>query len=238
MTSLDAELAVIGDRLQIAWRSDARRARRHHRTLLAGAFAALLALTGAAIASDAFPVDLSPTRAKAPAPAALTRFQSTYKPLDMPLQSWQKALKLHLDKAVVIARMTSRETGPLSIIIIPAGRRGACLDAARPDGTSYLGGCTTAPDPTLARHSVISYHLNVGVMAFTKNGVHHGPIDMSIRTAPTGAARIDVRARDASRLPALISHGWLFFVDTRTDGAAVLVRVYDKSGRRLLSYYG
>jgi hypothetical protein len=156
----------------------------------------------------------------------------------MPLQSWQNALKLHLDEAVVIARMTSRETGPLSIIIIPAGRRGACLDAARPDGSSYLGGCTIAPDPTLARQGVTSYHLNVGILASTRNGVHHGPIDMSIRTAPQGAARIDVRARDASKLPALISHGWLFFVDTRTDGAAVLVRVYDRAGKRLLSYYG
>ena len=60
---------------------------------------------------------------------------------------------------------------------------------------------------------------------------------IAIRNAPPHAARIDVRARDASTLPAVVSHGWLVFVNRR-PGAAVLVRVYDASGKQLLSYYG
>jgi hypothetical protein len=58
---------------------------------------------------------------------------------------------------------------------------------------------------------------------------------LSIHTAPPHAARIDARARDATKLPAIISHGWLLFLNPHPQGAAVLIRVYDKTGKRILS---
>ena len=231
MTGLENELVLIGDHLQAAWRADALHARRR-RALLAVVVAALLAITGAAIAADVFPIDLTQTDTTPPT-AALRDLRATYQPVDKPLRPWQKALELDFTKAVTIAKVTSRETGPLSIVIVPAGRHGVCVDAARPDGSSYVGGCVTHPVP-----GGDAYNLNVGVMGMTTNGVYHPPLSLSIHTAPLHAARIDVRARDASPLPALISHGWLLFLNPRRDGAAVLVRVYDRSGKRILSYYG
>jgi hypothetical protein len=235
MTSLESELHLIGDHLQTAWRADARHARRRRRALLAASLGALLVLTGAAIASDLFPISLTKTTSS-PAPAALENLRATYQPVGKPLAPWQKSLKLDLAKAVVIARVTSRQTGPLSIIVVPA-KHGLCVDAARPDGTSYLGGCQQEVHLRGARadHSVSLYII---VDGRTTNGVYHPPLGLSILTAPPHAARIDVRERDASKLPAIISHGWLLFLNPRPGGATVLVRVYDKAGKRLLSYYG
>jgi hypothetical protein len=237
MTSLENELALIGDHLQVAWRADARVARRRRHALLAASLAALLALTGAAIASDLFPLNLTKTTT-APAPAALEDLLATYKPPGKPLAPWQKAFKLDLTKAVVIAKVTGRQTGPLSIIIVPAGKHSLCVDAARPDGSSYLGGCVTKPRASVTGHGDDAFDVNFEVDAITTNGVHHPPLGLSIHSAPPGAARIDVRARDASKLPAVISHGWLVFLNPHPGGAVVLIRVYDKAGKRVLSYYG
>jgi hypothetical protein len=231
MTTLDADLALIGDRLQPAWRGDARRARRHRRSLLGAGLAALLALTGAAIASDELPINLTPTGGR-PTTAALSDFRATYQPSTTALEPWQKSSHLDLGKAVVIASVTSPQTGPLSVFLVPA-KHGACVDAARPDGSSYLGACTTAP--VASGHG--EYDLNVSVAGMTVHGVYHPPLGLSLHSAPLHAVRIDVRARDASKLPALISHGWLLFFNPQPTGAAVLVRVYDKRGKKLLSYY-
>lgn len=226
MTSLESDLRLIGDQLQGAWRADARHARRRRHALLAGALAALLALTGAAIASDLFPIDLTMT-SSSPSAAALTNLRATYLPVGQPLKPWQHAFGLDFSKAVVIAKVAGRETGPLSIIVVPA-RHGLCVDAARPDGSSYLGACGTR----------LSGGLYTIVDAQRYKGVYQPPLGLSILKAPAGAARIDVRARDASKLPAVISHGWLLFLNSRPGGAAVLVRVYDKAGKRILRYYG
>jgi hypothetical protein len=250
MTSLEQDLAGIGDQLQEAWRADARQARRHH-ALLAAALVTLLAITGAAIASDIFPISLTTTDTKPPA-AALSDLRATYRPADRLLRPWQKALDLDLSKAIMIARVTSRETGPLSIIVVPA-KRGICVDAARPDGSSYLGGCDQHPTlqeqlrPFPPVHGVVtppqvappddSRGVSVSVEARKRNGVTEPPLGLWILNAPPHAARIDVRRRDASQLPAVISHGWLVFLNPRPGGPAVLVRVYDRAGQRLASYY-
>jgi hypothetical protein len=251
MTSLESELALIGDHLQAAWRADARHARRRRRALLAAGLAALLAITGAGIASDIFPVSLTKSDSKPPA-AALSDLRATYRPANRLLKPWQKALDLDLSKAIMIARVTSRETGPLSIIVVPA-KRGICIDAARPDGSSYLSGCDQqptrqqqlAPFPPVGREVTPpqvappddSRGLYVTVEARKRNGVTQPPLGLWVINAPPHAARIDVRRRDASHLPAVISHGWLVFLNPRPGGAAVLVRVYDKAGKRLVSYY-
>jgi hypothetical protein len=250
MTSLEQDLALIGDQLQEAWRADAHQARRHH-ALLAAALVTLLAITGAAIASDIFPIRLTKTDTKPPA-AALRDLRATYRPAG-PLKPWQQDLDLDLTKAITIANVTSRETGPLAIIVVPV-KRGVCVDAARPDGSSYLSGC--AQQPTRQQADAMTRLLDrlgvagggvappdssrgfyTTVEARKRNGVTQPPLGLWILNAPPHAARIDVRRRDASQLPAVISHGWLVFLNPHPGGAAVLVRVYDKSGKRLVSYY-
>jgi hypothetical protein len=111
MTSLETELALIGDHLQTAWHADTRNARGQRRALLAAGLAVLLALTGAAIASDIFPITLTKTTGTPPA-AALSDLRATYQPPpNTPLAPWQKGLKLDLSKAIVIAKVTSHQTG-------------------------------------------------------------------------------------------------------------------------------
>ena len=236
MTSLETQLALVGDQLQAAWRADARQARRKRHALVAAGLAALLALTGVAVAADLFPINLTKTTAPPPA-AAIADLRATYQPPNTPLAPWQKALKPNFGKAIVIAKVTSRQIGPLSIIIVPAGQRSLCVDAARPDGSSYLGACANKPNATVTGRGRNAFDLNLAVEAMTTNGVHHPALGLSLHTAPPHAARIDVRARDASKLPAIISHGWLLFLNPDPSGAVVLVRVYDKTGKRLLSYY-
>jgi hypothetical protein len=237
MTRLETELALIGDHLQTAWRADARHARRRQHALVAAALATLLALTGAAIAADVFPINLTKTTGTPPAAAALRDLRATYQPPNTPLAPWQKALTPNFAKAIVIAKVTSRQTGPLSIIIMPAGQHSLGVDAARPDGTSYLGACANKPATAITGRGHNAFDLNLTVDAMTTTGVHHPALGLSIHTAPPNASRIDVRARNASKLPALITHGWLLFLNPNPSGAAVLVRVYDKAGNRLLSYY-
>ena len=235
MTSLETELALVGDQLQTAWRSDARKAQRRH-ALVAASLATLLALTGVALAAEVLKIDLTKTTATPPA-AAIADIRAAYQPPNTPLAPWQKALKPDFAKAIVIAKVTSRQTGPLSIIIVPAGHHSLCIDAARLDGSSYLGACATKPDATIPGHGHNAFDLNLSAEATTTNGIHMPALGLSLHTAPPHAARIDVRARDASKLPAVISHGWLLFLNPNPAGAAVLVRVYDKTGKRLLSYY-
>jgi hypothetical protein len=236
MLSLDDDLVRVGDQLQAAWSRDAGRARRHRRALL-GACAAVLAIAGVALAADVFPAHVTPT-SHPPAPAALMQMRAAFQPVAGPLEPWQKTLKLDFGKAVVVARITSRETGPLAVIVVPGARHRVCFDAARPDGSSFLAGCDM-PLPSPGPGADRSIGITAGILdRFTgTDGVTHAPIMISIRNAPPYAARIDVRARDASTLPAVVSHGWLVFVNQR-PGAAVLVRVYDASGKKLLSYYG
>jgi hypothetical protein len=236
MTSLETELALVGDQLQTAWRSEARTARRRHHALVAAGLASLLAFTSVAIAAEVFSFSLTKTTAPAPA-AAIANIRATYQPPDTPLAPWQKALKPDFTKAIVIAKITNRQTEALSIIIVPAGQHSLCIDAARPDGSSYLGACANKPNDTLTGHGDNAFDLNLTAEATTSNGVHHPALGLSLHTAPPHATRIDVRARDASKLPAVISHGWLLFLNSNPGGAAVLVRVYDKTGKRLLSYY-
>jgi hypothetical protein len=236
MTSLETELALVGDQLQTAWRSEARKARRRHHALVTAGLASLLALTGVAIAADVFTINLTETTATAPA-AAITNLRATYQPPNTPLAPWQKALKPDFAKAIVIAKVTSHQTGPLSIIIVPAGNRSLCIDAARPDGSSYLGACANKPSATVTGHGNNAFDLNLSAEATTINGIHHPALGLTLHTAPPHATRIDVRARDASKLPAIISHGWLLILNPNPTGADVLVRVYDKTGKRLLTYY-
>lgn len=235
MTSLEADLTSVGEQLQTAWRRDARRARRQHRALL-GSLAALLALTGAAFAADVLPFGLT-SAGHPPAPAALTRLRAVDQPLERPLLPWQKALKLDFSKAVVIAEISGRQTGPLSVIVVPGARHGICFDAARPDGSPYISACKTLPSRQGGSDEAVA--LTAGIdEGFTSHGVYHPPLLLSLHTAPPHAARIDVRARDGSTVPALISHGWLVYLNVHPARGPVLVRVYDGSGERLLSYEG
>jgi hypothetical protein len=236
MTTIDSDLDRIGDRLQVAWRSDAGRARRRRRALL-GAGTALLAAASVAFAADVFPASVTGSSAR-PERAALMQMRAAFQPVAAPLEPWQKTLKLDFGKAVVVARITSRETGPLAIIVMPGVGHRVCFDAARPDGSSFLAGCDL-PLPNPGPGADRSLGITAGILdRFTgSDGVTHAPIMISIRNAPPHAVRIDVRARDARKLPAVVSHGWLVFVNQR-PGAAVLVRVYDASGKRLLSYDG
>jgi hypothetical protein len=236
MTTIDSDLDCIGDRLQAAWRSDAGRARRRRRALL-GAGTALLAVAGVAFAADIFPARVTGSSAR-PARAALMQMRAAFQPVARPLEPWQKTLKLDFAKAVVVARIASRETGPLAVIVVPGARHRVCFDAARPDGSSFVAGCDMrVPNPGLGADRSIGITAGIQDPFTGPDGVTHAPIMISIRNAPPHAARIDVRARDASTLPAVVSHGWLVFVNQR-PGAAVLVRVYDASGKRLLSYDG
>ena len=50
--------------------------------------------------------------------------------------------------------------------------------------------------------------------------------------------RVDVRERDGSRRPAVLSHGWLVSLNERPGGPVALVRFYDRKGNRILSFYG
>ncbi len=236
MLSRDNDLDRIGDQLQGAWRRDVRRARRHRRALL-GACAAALAVAGVALAADVFPARVTGT-SQPPTRAELMQLHAAFQPVTGTLAPWQKTLKLDFARAVVVARITSRETGPLAVIVVPGAHHRVCFDAARPDGSSFLAGCDVPPpNPGPGAHRSIGLSAGIPDRFTGTDGVTHAPIMIAIRKAPPHAARIDVRARDASKLPAVVSHGWLVFVDQR-PGAAVLVRVYDTSGKKLLSYYG
>jgi hypothetical protein len=231
----ELELSGIGDRLQVAWRADRRAARRRSRLLVAGALAGVLVLTGVAIAAGVLPVSVLPSSGK-PQPAALVQLRSLYprRPGTPPL-GWANAPVLELDRALVIARISGRETGPLSVIVIPARPRGVCLDAARPDGSPYMSGCSTFPHAvvdTAGRHST-AFGIQLGVDGSTGTPA----LNIALHRAPPGSARVDVRTRNASRLPAVLNHGWLVYVNQH-PGPVVLVRFYDRNGHRLLSYYG
>ena len=61
---------------------------------------------------------------------------------------------------------------------------------------------------------------------------------MLVRSAPPGAVRVDVRDRDGSKRPAILSHGWMVSLNQHPAGPVALVRFYDASGKRILSFYG
>jgi hypothetical protein len=231
----ELELSAIGDRLQVAWRADRRAARRRSGILGAGAVVTVLVLAGAAIAAGVLPISVSPSSGK-PQPAALVQLRSLYpRRPGTPPQGWANAPVLELDRALVIARISDRATGPLTVIVIPARPRGMCLDAARPDGSPYMSGCSTFPHAvvdTAGRHST-AFGVQLGVDGSTGTP----PLNIALHRAPPGSVRVDVRARDASKLPSVLNHGWLVYVNQH-PGPAVLVRFYDRNGRRLLSYYG
>jgi hypothetical protein len=238
MSQLDTDLARIGDQLQTAWRADARRSRRRHGALVGVALSALLVVAGVAVAaSGVLPIHLTPREGK-PTPKALVQLRGLLAgPPSTRPKRWRDAPKALLRKAYVIAEMTGGEQGRLSVLIVPVAPRGACLDAARPDGSSFIAACASGPLLRRERRggrSVYSryYQLTAGV-----EGPLYQPLNISLRSAPVGAATVDVRARDGSRLPAVLNHGWLVFVNEH-PGPAVLVRFYDGTGRRILSYYG
>ena len=238
MNPLETDLALIGDRLQVAWRSDARRGQRRARVALgAAALGALLALTAAAIGAGVLPIRLSPTSAK-PDQAALVPLRGIFrKPIEPP-QGLAGHPRLLLDRAMVIAQMRGRQTGTLSVLVVPVLPHGACVDAARADGSSYLAACATFPMHAVSVDGTRSVYYQITAGHFGVPGSKRPPLELMLRSAPPGAVRVDVRNRDGSKRPVVLSHGWMVSLNEHPGGAVALVRFYDAQGRRILSFYG
>jgi hypothetical protein len=238
MSQLDTDLALIGDRLQVAWRSDARRGRRRARVALgSAAFGALLALTAAAIAAGVLPIDLTPTSAK-PDQAALVPLRGIFGAPIVTPKGLIGRPKLLVRRAIVVAQMQGRQIGTLSVLVVPVAPRGACVDAARADGSSYLAACATFPmhATTVDGTHVVYYQGTAAYLGGPRS--KRPPLELTLRSAPPGAVKVDVRERDGSQLPAVLSHGWLVFLNQHPSGPVALVRFYDKAGKRILSFYG
>jgi hypothetical protein len=234
MTELDVVLVALGDQLQGAWRSDRMRTRRRMQVLATSALVAVIAATGAALAAGVLPISVRSASGK-PTAQALVSLHKLYpeRPSTTP-KPFPHSLALRLDQAMVVGRVTGSETGRLDLIVIPTAPRGACLDAARPDGTAYMSGCSTFPQrvvDTAGRRS-IAFQTTLEQDATAKVAA----LNMALRSAPPGAVRADVRTRSGFHVPSVLSDGWLVYV--RHPGPDVLVRFYDKGRRRLLSYYG
>jgi hypothetical protein len=228
MNTVDPDLARIGDQLQARWRVDAQRARgRRRTTLCATSLAGALAIAGGAVASGVLPIHLASSSSKTP-PAALAKLRAFLPP--------GSPFTLQLDRARTIGTITSPETGALSVVVVPLSPRGACVDAARNNGSSYVGACATLPhDTTTVSGSRITYY---EITSSYEGAKGHPPLSLLFRSAPPGAARVDVRERDGSKRPAVMSHGWMISISQRPDGPAALVRFYDRAGKRILSFYG
>jgi hypothetical protein len=228
VTTLDPDLVRIGDQLQARWRTDARQARSRRRAaLVAASLATLLAIAGAAAAGGVLPFHLT-TSTSAPAPAALAQLRR-FLPAGSPFT-------LQLDHAQAIGTITSRETGELSVVVVPLSPRGACVDAARRDGSSYVGACATSPHHAT---TVSGDHITYFQATTSYEGSKGSPaLELLFRSAPPGAVRVDVRERDGSKLPAVMQHGWMISIGRRPYGPVALIRFYDEAGKRILSFYG
>ena len=231
---LDLDLVAIGDQLQRAWRSDRTRARRRTRLLATAALSTALAATSVALAAGVLPISLHAASGK-PSARALISLHKLYpaRPSTTP-EPFPHSLALRLDQAMVIGRVTGQQAGRLDLIVIPTTPRGACLDAARPDGSASMSGCTTFPQrvvDTNGRRST-AFQATLGRDATADVAA----LNIALRSAPPGAVRVDVRTRSGAEVPSLLNDGWLVYV--KHPGPDVLVRFYDKQGHRLLSYYG
>jgi hypothetical protein len=237
MSSLDPDLARIGDQLQARWRVDARQLRGRRRAgLLAAALAAVLAIAGGAIASGVLPIHLTPATGE-PSPKALAVLHKMIPAPPAAPKTWKGAPRLLRNRALVIGMVTGKETGRLALMIVPVSPHGVCVDAARPDGSSYLGVCDTglpSHSTTVAGKRISYYQLDTGYLG---SGTRPA-LDMLVRSAPPGAVRVDVRERDGSKRPSLLSNGWMVALNQHPGGAVALVRFYDAQGRRILSFYG
>jgi hypothetical protein len=235
---LDTDLVLIGDRLQVAWRSDARRGQRRARVVLgSAALGALLALTAAAIGSGVLPIRLTPTSTK-PERAALVPLRGIFRKPITPPQGLVGHPRLLLDRAMVIAQMRGRSTGTLSVLVVPVSPRGACVDAARADGSSYLAACATSPQHAVSVDGTRSVYYQITAGYLGPPGSRRPPLELMLRSAPPGAVRVDVRDRDGSKRPAVLKHGWMVSLNEHPGGAVALVRFYDARGKRILSFYG
>ena len=155
MTTLDPDLIRIGDQLQARWRMDARRARSRRRaTFSAAALAGVLAIAGGALASGVLPFHLTSSSSSA-SPAALAKLRGL-----LPAGS---QFTLQLDRAQTIGTISSRETGELTVVVVPyrravrASMRLAATEAptsgpARPSPTTQLPSQARASRITKSGH--------------------------------------------------------------------------------------
>ncbi len=237
MTTLPPNLQRIGDQLDRAWRPSPP-ARSSPRALLAAALVTLLALTAAAVAGDVPPFTLAGAGDR-PGSAEIAQLRALYQAPKAAPKPWKGAPRLELAKALVVARMSTRRTGPLSLIVVPAVGGGLCLDATRPDGSSSAGACSTAPagNPAIRRmyHARVTFFL--GIPGALHDHTEEDAFAVWIRDAPPRAARVDVRGADGSRLPAVISHGWIVYLVPDPRHNLAQVSVSDAAGKRLFSYF-
>jgi hypothetical protein len=119
---------------------------------------------------------------------------------------------------------------------VPLSPRGACVDAARSNGSAYVGACAmSAHHATTVSGARITYFQ---ITSSYEGGNGQLPLSLLFRSAPPGATRVDVRERDGSKRPAVMSHGWMISISQRPDGPVALIRFYDRAGKRILSFYG
>ena len=209
MTTLDPDLARIGDQLQTRWRVDARRARSRRRAAFLGAaLAGVLAIAGGAVASGVLPLHLTSSSTKA-TPATLAKLRA-FLPAGSPFT-------LQLGRAQPIGTITGPGTGTLSVVVVPLAPRGACVDAARSDGSSYVGACATFPHHTTTVSGARITYYQIGAIYEGSKG--NPPLNLLFRSAPPGAVRVDVRERDGSKRPAVMSHGWMISISRRVRGS-------------------
>ena len=237
MTTLPPNLQRIGDQLDRAWRPSPP-ARSRPRALLGAALVALLTLAAAAVAGDVLPFSLVGSGDK-PSSAEIAQLRALSQAPKTAPKPWRGAPRLELSKALVIARMSTRRTGPLSLIVVPVVGGGHCLDIARPDGSSYGVACPTAPalNPAMRRMYHARYNFFVGIPGAVHNHTEDDAFAIWIRDAPPRAARVDVRGADGSRLPAVISHGWIVYLVPDSRHNLAQVSVSDAAGKRLFSYF-
>jgi hypothetical protein len=237
MTTLPPNLQRIGDQLDRAWRP-ARPTHSRRRALLGAALVTLLALTAAAVAGEVLPFSLAGSSDK-PTRAELAQLRAVYQPPKTATTSWRGAPRLELSKALVIARMATRRTGPLSLIVVPGVDSVLCLDAARPDGSSQTAGCATAMagNAAMRRMYHARYNFFAGIPGAVHNHTEEDAFAIWIRDAPPRAARVDVRSPTGTRLPAVISHGWIVYVIPDPRHNLAQVSVFDAAGKRLFSYF-
>jgi hypothetical protein len=162
-----------------------------------------------------------------------------YQPPKTATKPWQGAPRLEFSKALVIARMSTRRTGPLSLIVVPGVDGVLCLDAARPDGSSHSAGCMTATagNAAMRRMYHARYFFFAGIPGTVDDHTEEDAFAIWIRDAPPQAARVDVRGADGTRLPAVISHGWIVYVIPNPRRNLAQVSVFDAAGKRLFSYF-
>ncbi|HEY1480058.1 MAG TPA: hypothetical protein VGF46_08505 [Gaiellales bacterium] len=236
MSSLDPEIVALGDRLQVRWRADALRARRRRAGGLAGAaLGLLLAVTGGAIAEGVLPIQLHATSARPSAAALSTLHALVDAPPHVP-STWKGAPRLQVERAIALGKITGTGRGPLAVFAVPVATGGACVDAARANGSSFLAACARFPlhATTVAGRRVRYFQIG----AEYDGGKDGPPLRLLLRSAPPGAVRVDVRTRNGARLQSVLAHGWMVFVDPEPVRPLALVRFYDRAGRRILSFYG